>query len=698
MASRKRTVRVFSLLVIFLQLEAQAQSEQSQQQQQQSDQLSFGAHEMFSSSSQDLMDEMFQRGEAVGRGVGGLGTEKTSPELVGNLVFQPSLLDFLERSIGDPHNQVVILINKHKSRSVFLGSISGSTPDFYSSYFKETVIPPEGNTTFNVVFLPRQLGATAGSIEIHTSFGLLQYHVKGEGIECPYRLRPLVGLRAPLNATLTPEITLYNPHDTPLQIVEIYSSGGNFQLELPSGAQEGPQALWEIPPHSTRSVIRVRFHGKTAGNHTAYVRIKISGGSDEPTLIDKMLVVPIEIEIQKETGLYTRMPFLDLTTGGTKENITKLNWNLTNSGERPVVILSWGVYFVNGEFVQCSKVHITRKPHNKVHLEIDWSKISPDTNLVTGTVHVGYIFEGTGEDLRLHYDIPFSVQVLKGSLKYDPEVLKFLTSEDDDLQSNQNSQLQTPRSVVIRNNFNVPLSISNISVPENCSRHFRIEGFRPKVLQPDQEETLLRISRILTDSLNRSIASYIRLMTNITDYELPVYSYTGKLRRILPFSTTTIRPPADYEKLDLDEKELNFGILPISTIGETLIAFFNANPVEIAIRHWKGAITSEGFGAPTITVILRGCGPHEGENLIFCHTILPQHWMVFQVSVQSSTTDSYHGKFSITTDYEEIVTPISFTTAVGKLELNRELLHFENCFPVSIILYVVVIIITIFAL
>lgn len=677
MASRKRTVRVFSLLVILLQLEAQAQSEQPQQFQQQSDQLSFGAQEMFSSSSQDLMDEMFQNGDTVSsRAVGGLSAEKTSPELVGNLLFQPSLLDFLERSIGDPHNQVVILINKHKSRSVFLGSISGSTPDFYSSYFKETVIPPEGNTTFNVVFLPRQLGATAGSIEIHTSFGLLQYNVKGEGIECPYRLRPLVGIRAPLNATLTPEITLYNPHDTPLQIVEIYSSGGNFQLELPSGAQEGPQALWEIPPHSTRSVIRVRFQGKTAGNYTAYVRIKISGGTNEPSLIDKMLVVPIEIEILTETGLYTMMPFLDITTGDAEGNITKVSWNLTNSGDRPFFIDSWGVYFEYSGFANCSKVHITRKPYNKIHLEIDWSKTSSDKNLFKGLVNLGYRHEGISD----YYNIPVSIQLLKGNLKYDPEVLKFLTSGNDQ-QSNQNSQLQTLRRVVIRNNFNVPLSISNISVPENCSRNFRIEGFQPKILQPEQEETLLRISRILTDSLNRSITSYIRLMTNISEYELPIYSYTGKLKRILPFSTTTIRPAADYEKLDLDEKELNFGILPISTIGETLIAFFNANPVEIAIRHWKGAITSEGSGAPTITVILRGCGPHEGENLIFCHTILPQHWMVFQVSVQSSTTDSYHGRFSITTDYEEIVTSISFTTAVGKLELNRELLHFENCFP-----------------
>lgn len=136
----------------------------------------------------------------------------------GNLLFQPNILDFLQRSIGCPHNQVVILFNKSKNRSVYLGSIHGSSPDFYSSYFEDKVISPGSNTTFKVVFLPRQLGESHSSLLIHTSFGVINYSVKGVGIECPYRLRPLIGLKAPLNASILPEINLYNPHDTVLQV------------------------------------------------------------------------------------------------------------------------------------------------------------------------------------------------------------------------------------------------------------------------------------------------------------------------------------------------------------------------------------------------------------------------------------------------------------------------------------------------
>lgn len=57
-----------------------------------------------------------------------------------------------------------------------------------------------------------------------------------------------------------------------LQIVEVYSSGGDFHLELPSGELEGPKDMWEIPPLQTKAVIRVRFHARTEQNHTAYVR------------------------------------------------------------------------------------------------------------------------------------------------------------------------------------------------------------------------------------------------------------------------------------------------------------------------------------------------------------------------------------------------------------------------------------------
>lgn len=541
---------------------------------------------------------------------------------------------------------------------------------------------------------------------IHTSFGLIKYDVKGEGVECPYRLTPLINLKAPLNATISPEILMYNYHSKPLQIVEVYSSGGAFQLELPSGKQEGPQALWEIPPFSTKSVIRVKFNGKSPGNHTAYVRIKISATND-PTLSNRMLVVPIEVEIFSHTGVYSNTPFLDfgfLGAAGTMNRTTveRRNISLFNSRkEEGVDVKNWRIESEESpEVVESIRLEVNK---DRVALEFDWSKITKSERFV------GEIVLQTGSRSSDEYRIPFTGRIVKGNLLYDVKSLQFLLNTDnfdqsDDENDSDNflfdSTMPVERTFELTNNFSSPLNVINLTTfdssrdsddakPPIADQHLKIIGFKPTtIIQPNETVNLFRISLINIRSLLVSssasrlpITFQLQLYTNISVYEIPLHIFNGRLKRLVPLEVT------HYDGTNAnDDQHLNFGILPVAQPHRGLIAFVNPNPVPVQVTNFRMKSADGTF----MSVTLRGCGPHHLDKLYLCNKVEAGDWIVFEIAVKSHSVGSYSGKFVVTTEVggtfmEEIVTPVKFTTAMGRLELDKDLLHFTECYPVSIV-------------
>jgi hypothetical protein len=558
---------------------------------------------------------------------------------------------------------------------VYLGSITGAaSSDFYSSYFEDKIIGPESNTSFKIVFLPRQLGETNSSLIIHTSFGVINYQVRGVGIECQYRLRPLVGIKLPLNATIAPEIRLYNPHDFALQISEIYSSGGEFQLELPTGlnaysGNEGDYTLWEIPSYTTKPIIRVRFNASRAGNFTAYVRIKIAASADIGD--EKMLVVPIEIEVHEVPGLYSQQPLLDLGMSGRDDGARRYTFELLNSGRTAVSVKSWGVETADTVHA-CMSVDVVQfRQHNftdYLTIDADWSRCT------AASVVTGFIFltsdDDDDDDAELVTRFPFYAHIVDGNLSYSADQLKFSRGDK--------KAHEAPRSLIVKNSFGVPLAITNLTVPDGCARYFRVSGFKPTILQPGALLNLLEIQAIAAAiPINvTTVEERFRVSTNVSDYDIAVWSYTGMLRRIVPVDFAR-------ERSQVDEKALNFGaLLPVGKQTELLMAFVNENPVPIEIKNWKGAITS-GNGQAQISTVNRGCSRMSLDDLVFCSPFVkPGEWIVFSVSVQSHMVGTFGGNFMLRTPFEEINTPVKFSTAMGRLELKSKMV-FEDCFPVS---------------
>ena len=111
-----------------------------------------------------------------------------------------------------------------------------------------------------------------------------------------FLFQPLVGVKLPLNSSYSPVIQIHNPHQStiqvgttihnnlgsnlqPIQVLEMYSSGGDLHLELPEGGLEADDSLWQIPPYHTKPVMRATFLARAESNHTAYIRYKIDCGT-----------------------------------------------------------------------------------------------------------------------------------------------------------------------------------------------------------------------------------------------------------------------------------------------------------------------------------------------------------------------------------------------------------------------------------
>lgn len=68
------------------------------------------------------------------------------------------------------------------------------------------------------MFLARQEGTVNNTLFIHTSVGSFKYQVTACGMSNPFRLRPFIGAKVPINSSYSPLIHIYNPHNSTLQV------------------------------------------------------------------------------------------------------------------------------------------------------------------------------------------------------------------------------------------------------------------------------------------------------------------------------------------------------------------------------------------------------------------------------------------------------------------------------------------------
>lgn len=138
----------------------------------------------------------------------------------------------------------IVLINLSETDDLHLSSIQADNINFYC-LSQNKVIPPRSNATFTVFFLPISLGYVESSLVVKTNIGSFfyqvirqwphswHYQVRGRGIPNPFEVRPLMGVKIPVNMMYTRPIELYNPFPLPFVVEEVFVSGGFLQLSQP---------------------------------------------------------------------------------------------------------------------------------------------------------------------------------------------------------------------------------------------------------------------------------------------------------------------------------------------------------------------------------------------------------------------------------------------------------------------------------
>ncbi|XP_067841900.1 transmembrane protein 131 [Heptranchias perlo] len=580
--------------------------------------------------------------------------------------FEPPMLDFHEQPVGMPKMEKVYLHNPSTEETIILVSISATTSHFHASFFQNRIIPPGGNTSFDVVFLARVVGNVENTLFINTSLhGVFTYQVFGVGIPNPYRLRPFIGARVPVNSSFSPLINIHNPHSEPLQVVEMYSSGGDLHLELPTGQPEGPRKLWEIPPYETKAVMRASFSSREADNHTAFIRIK-TNASDST----EFLILPVEVEVTTAPGIYSSIEMLDFGTLRTQDLPKVLNLHLLNSGAKDVPITSIKPSPPN------EAVTVDFKPITLKASETKYTKVASiifDASKAKRTLQFsGKITVKAKEKSYSKLEIPYQAEVLEGYLGYDHAATLF------HIRDSPTDPVERP--IYLTNTFNFPIIIHNVSLPEDAKTMFKIKNFSEPVSVPPHKALYIFSLLFTATTSSIHIDSNILLITNASKFHLPVRAYTG-------FLDYFVLPPS------LEERIIDFGVLSATEDGNIIFIVMNSNPIELAVKAWyvvgdglriELLIVEKGNRTTIISSLpdLEKLSSTEQSSVI----LASGYYAVFRMKLTAKELEGpYDGAVQITTDYEILSIPVRALIAVGSLVCSPKHVVLPCSFPGKVV-------------
>lgn len=494
---------------------------------------------------------------------------------------------------------------------------------------------------------------------------MFTYQVFGVGIPNPYRLRPFIGARVPVNSSFSPLINIHNPFSEPLQVVEMYSSGGDLHLELPTGQQGGTGKLWEIPPFETKGVMRASFSSRDVDNHTAFIRIKTNAPNE-----DQFIILPVEVEVTSAPGIYSSTEMLDFGTLRSQDRPKLLNLHLLNSGAKDVPITSVRTTPSN-EAVTVDFKAVTLKAGESRYTKV--ASISFDASKARRPYQFsGKITVKAKEKTYSKLEIPYQAEVLEGYLGFDHTATLFHIRDSP--------VDPVDRPIFLTNAFHFAICIHNVSLPEEAKTMFNVQNFSTPILIPPHESRYIfsLLFRPIRPSIH--IDSNILLITNASKFHLPVRAYTG-------FLEPMVLPPS------LKENLLDFGVRSATDTSSIIFVVVNSNPIELEIKSWL--VTGDSLSMELLktekgntTVALSRLRDLQNTSASHHKTVIlaSGYYAAFRVTLVAKALEGmYDGAIHITTDFEILTIPVNALIAVGTLNSSPKHIVLPPSFPGKVV-------------
>ena len=234
------------------------------------------------------------------------------------------------------------------------------------------------------------------------------------------------------------------------------------------------------------------------------------------------------------------------------------------------------------------------------------------------------------------------------------------------------------RNITIKNNFTSTfVAIHEVVLPPKAAKYFKVscggKNF-PVILSPGEIGTVVELKVRRAAWLERNLNSTLVIKTNVTDFEVPLLAYHGRMISYIPGSPS--------------QEMMDYGTVGHAERKDLFFAIINRNPVDLILRGWGSNITGSlcelvgvGYGDELEIKQRRNF-----SDLFRRMLIKSNQYMVFRLDILTPKEGEEEkiGGVYVETDYHAFHVPYRFQTAHGSLNTApKEGLFFPPAFPGS---------------